>query len=104
MDTVTGNPDGSAGAGYLRESVGWSQYQGAATRFELKLNGGEKLLVSQANMRAENDLPDVFHCDRQRPGSNTQDFIEVGFRRCFRMRWWLFLSSNTQDFIEVLAQ
>ncbi|CCJ45624.1 putative ARAC-type regulatory protein [Escherichia coli chi7122] len=22
-----------------------------------------------ANMRAENDLPDVFHCDRQRPGS-----------------------------------
>ncbi|WP_202794445.1 ABC transporter ATP-binding protein, partial [Escherichia coli] len=26
------------------------QYQGAATRFELRLNGGEKLLVSQANM------------------------------------------------------
>ena len=29
------------------------QYQGAATRFELKLNGGEKLLVSQANMTGE---------------------------------------------------
>ena len=32
------------------------QYQGAATRFELKLNGGEKLLVSQANMTGE-ELP-----------------------------------------------
>ncbi len=31
------------------------QYQGAATRFELKLNGGEKLLVSQANMTGEED-------------------------------------------------
>lgn len=29
---------------------------GAATRFELKLNGGEKLLVSQANMTGE-ELP-----------------------------------------------
>ncbi|MDF3009078.1 MAG: polyamine transporter ATP-binding protein [Enterobacter kobei] len=26
------------------------QYQGAATRFELRLPGGEKLLVSQANL------------------------------------------------------
>ena len=32
------------------------QYQGAATRFELRLNGGEKLLVSQANMTGE-ELP-----------------------------------------------
>ncbi|HBC0107233.1 TPA: ABC transporter ATP-binding protein [Escherichia coli] len=32
------------------------QYQGAATRFELKLSGGEKLLVSQANMTGE-ELP-----------------------------------------------
>ena len=32
------------------------QYQGAATRFELKLNGGENLLVSQANMTGE-ELP-----------------------------------------------
>ncbi|HCJ5840104.1 TPA: ABC transporter ATP-binding protein [Escherichia coli] len=32
------------------------QYQGAATRFELKLNGGEKLLVNQANMTGE-ELP-----------------------------------------------
>lgn len=29
------------------------QYQGAATRFELKLSGGEKLLVSQANLTGE---------------------------------------------------
>lgn len=29
------------------------QYQGAATRFELKLSGGEKLLVSQANQTGE---------------------------------------------------
>lgn len=29
------------------------QYQGAATRFELKLTGGEKLLVSQANQSGE---------------------------------------------------
>lgn len=29
------------------------QYQGAATRFELKLVGGEKLLVSQANLTGE---------------------------------------------------
>lgn len=29
------------------------QYQGAATRFELKLAGGEKLLVSQANQTGE---------------------------------------------------
>ena len=29
------------------------QYQGAATRFELKLAGGEKLLVSQANLTGE---------------------------------------------------
>ncbi len=29
------------------------QYQGAATRFELTLSGGEKLLVSQANMTGE---------------------------------------------------
>lgn len=32
------------------------QYQGAATRFELTLSGGEKLLVSQANMTGE-ELP-----------------------------------------------
>ncbi len=32
------------------------QYQGAATRFELKLSGGEKLLVSQANMTGD-ELP-----------------------------------------------
>ncbi|CBG88356.1 ABC transporter ATP-binding protein [Citrobacter rodentium] len=29
------------------------QYQGAATRFELKLSGGERLLVSQANQSGE---------------------------------------------------
>ncbi|EFD5476230.1 TOBE domain-containing protein [Escherichia coli] len=34
------------------------QYQGAATRFELKLSGGEKLLVSQANVTGE-DLPNT---------------------------------------------
>ena len=28
------------------------QYQGAATRYELQLEGGEKLLVSQANLSA----------------------------------------------------
>jgi len=34
------------------------QYQGAATRFELKLSDGEKLLVSQANM-SDALLPDT---------------------------------------------
>lgn len=33
------------------------QYQGAATRFELKLSGGEKLLVSQANLTGESLPP-----------------------------------------------
>lgn len=40
------------------------QYQGATTRFELKLNSGEKLLVSQANVKGE-DLPNTLTAGQQ---------------------------------------
>ncbi|WP_318375455.1 ABC transporter ATP-binding protein [Enterobacter sp.] len=42
------------------------QYQGAATRFELRLPGGEKLLVSQANL-SDAQLPELLQ-----PGQRVQ--------------------------------
>lgn len=42
------------------------QYQGAATRFELRLPGGEKLLVSQANL-SDAQLPELLQ-----PGQTVQ--------------------------------
>ena len=50
------------------------QYQGAATRFELKLAGGEKLLVSQANLTGEM-LPSTLSPGQQVMASWSRDVM-----------------------------
>lgn len=50
------------------------QYQGAATRFELKLAGGEKLLVSQANLTGET-LPSTLSPGQQVMASWSRDVM-----------------------------
>jgi len=50
------------------------QYQGAATRFELKLAGGEKLLVSQANLTGEM-LPSALSPGQQVMASWSRDVM-----------------------------
>ncbi|HHQ4052189.1 MULTISPECIES: ABC transporter ATP-binding protein [Citrobacter] len=50
------------------------QYQGAATRFELKLAGGEKLLVSQANLTGET-LPATLSPGQQVMASWSRDVM-----------------------------
>ncbi len=50
------------------------QYQGAATRFELTLSGGEKLLVSQANMTGE-ELPATLTPGQQVMASWSRDVM-----------------------------
>lgn len=50
------------------------QYQGAATRFELKLAGGEKLLVSQANLSGET-LPSALSPGQQVVASWSRDVM-----------------------------
>lgn len=50
------------------------QYQGAATRFELKLAGGEKLLVSQANLTGDM-LPSTLSPGQQVMASWSRDVM-----------------------------